>query len=161
MIRALLWFLCGPGLSLIIAAVVGMAGALLLAGLAVLGGAPMLALIVCFMGLQCLGALRAGRGMMKLERSPRREGVRCPVCGTPPPMGAFWNCPCGNQLDPFECGGRCPGCGRAFEMTACAACGQLQPMGLWYVHGAPERVGPSISTSPFPSPPWPPATAGR
>jgi Zn-dependent protease len=162
-LRALLWFVCGQGLSLAIAAAVGLAGAIALAGVAFYFGMPMLALIVGFMGLQCLGAFRAGLGMMRLDRSPRRPEVRCPACGTHPPVGEFWNCPCGMRLDPFATGGTCPRCHRAFEVTACANCGQLNPIALWYPPAfetqPPEVASPSASPPfrPIPPTPFPPA----
>lgn len=167
-LRALLWFVCGPGLSLVIAACVGIVGSAFLAILAFMAGGIFLAVIVAFMGLQCFAALRVGRGMMQLEKSPRRPEVRCPACGVHPPIGAFWNCPCGARLDTFETGGQCPRCGRAFEKTACAACGQLNPLANWYpmpeevfhpTGGAPQPApgmvgeGPWVTQMPPPTPP--------
>lgn len=166
-LRSLLWFVCGPGLSLVIAASIGIAGAGLLALVALFMGAPFMALVVAFMGFQCLAAVRGGWAMMQLEKSPRRTEVRCPACGAHPPIGAFWNCPCGNRLDTFETGGRCPKCNRSFDGTACGACGQVHPLAHWYPVGEPVEVvgrpvtragggggeGSGLGETPWPPPP--------
>ena len=152
--RALLWFVVGPGMSLVIAAAVGLAGAALLALVAIFLGGPWLAVMVIFMGLQSLAGLRMGLGILKLEQSPRRQEVSCPTCGARPPVGRFWTCPCGTRLDTFETHAQCPRCGRVFESTSCAACGQSAPIAHWYP--TPQEAG--VLTAPPVATPAPPGT---
>ena len=136
-VRSLLWFFCGRGLSLIIAAVLGLCGTALLALLALLGGLPWLGLMVLFMGMQSYMGLRQGWALLKIEKTPRREEAICPNCGQHPPRGALWRCPCGMQFDTFQNAGSCPACTRAFETTSCPFCLRAAPLGQWY---PPETV---------------------
>jgi Zn-dependent protease len=146
--RALLWFICGAGLSLVIAASCGLAGAGVLALVSLYLGMPWLAVMVVFMGLQSLVGLRVGLGLMKLEQRPRRLEVTCPACGVPPPIGPYWTCPCGTRFDTFETHAHCPRCGRGFEATRCAACGQSTPLAQWYPQprGFETLTVPPVST---------------
>lgn len=131
-LRSLLWFVAGRGLSLVIASAVGMVGAVLLALLAYLDVDPILGLIVLFMGFQSYASLRQGMAMLRLERGPRNEAVRCPLCREHPPMAAVWRCRCGAAFDAFQTNGRCPQCAAAFETTACPFCNRSSLHPLWY-----------------------------
>ncbi len=143
-LRALLWFVTGPAISLIVASIIGLIGA---AGLAVLTlvflKSVYLGFIVMFMGLRCLASLRAGKVLYKLEQAPRWHDAACPHCGQQPPQGPYWRCMCGVPLDTFQNRGVCPNCGQHFAMTACPFCGQAAPMEQWYaMHGFPVQAQP-------------------
>jgi Zn-dependent protease len=147
-LRSLLWFVAGRGLSLILAAIVGVVGAVLLAGLALLAGDLWLGLIVLFMGFQSYRGLQTGRLLYRMEGGPRHMAAVCPMCREHPPQGAFWGCPCGARFDTFEARGTCPACGRAFESTMCPMCQQSTPLNLWYPQNATIQVTAAPSSTP-------------
>jgi Zn-dependent protease len=145
--RAMLWFIFGRGVSLVIAAGTGLAGSVI-GGLAMLVlGQFWLALLGGFMAMQAYAGLRIGLAMLKLEQAPRRFEVRCPSCLMNPPMMPAWRCACGMRLDTFEHGLRCPGCGTAFNNTVCPFCGKDSPSYLWY-----SAMGTQSPTDPPNSP---------
>jgi Zn-dependent protease len=69
-LRSLLWFVCGPAWSLLVTSIIGVIGALALAGLALLQKAPLLGLIAIFMILQCVRGIKASRRMMQPASEP-------------------------------------------------------------------------------------------
>ena len=147
-LRSILWFIFGKGVSLIIAGIVGIAGTAGLALLALMfvsgSGGILIALLILFMGLQCIVAIRVGMLFLKVEHAPRRFEARCPSCGQNPPIGALWRCACGAQFDTFEAGARCPKCSRTFDATACPLCNQAAPLAEWY----PLTPGVNFARSP-------------
>jgi Zn-dependent protease len=145
-LRSLLWFLSGRGLSLVIAAIVGIVGAILLAGLAALAASPWLGVMVLFMAFQSYQGLRIGLAMYRMETGPRHPDALCPLCRQHPPQGALWTCPCGASFDTFDARGTCPACGRAFNTTTCPFCQQSAPLNLWYPQNA--TLQPTAWSSP-------------
>ena len=63
-LRALIWFVAGRGLSLVIAASIGLGGAVLLAIFGFFFGGLWLGLIAVFMALQSFSGIKIGRTMM-------------------------------------------------------------------------------------------------
>ena len=147
-LRSLLWFIAGRGLSLVIAAIVGIVGAVLLAGLAAVLGSPWLGLMVLFMGYQSYRGLQIGRTMYRVERGPRHLEAVCPMCREHPPQGALWSCTCGARFDTFEARGACPACGRAFNTIMCPFCQQSTPLSLWYPQNATITVSAAPPSTP-------------
>lgn len=142
-LRSLLWFVCGRGMSLILAGILGLVGcALLLVG-AVWMGWVYMAIMVGFMGLQCFGALQAGAAIRKLDQLPRHQEATCPQCGQHPPIGPHWRCACGMAFDTFSSEARCPACGNEFETTACPLCRNVAPRARWYATGGFPLMGES------------------
>jgi Zn-dependent protease len=139
-LRSLLWFIAGRGLSLVIAAGVGIGGAILLAALALFMASPWLGLLVLFMGFQSYRGLQVGLAMYRMEKGPRHAEAVCPMCRQHPPQGALWNCACGARFDTFDARGACPACGRAFTSTMCPFCQQMTPLNLWYPQEATIQV---------------------
>jgi Zn-dependent protease len=139
-LRSLLWFVAGRGLSLVIAAAVGVVGSVLLAGMALFGQSLILGLIVLFMGFQCYRALRMGLAMYRMETGPRHGEAVCPMCRQHPPRGPYWGCPCGARFDTFDTRGTCPACGRGFNTTVCPCCQQSTALNLWYPQNATIQV---------------------
>lgn len=131
-LRALLWFLVGRSVSLIIAAALGLIGSAALAILALFTGQIFLGVIVIFMGLQCFAALRAGIAIHKLESLPRHTHAACPSCGNHPLAGPFWTCSCGARFDTFATRQRCPNCNASFDNTSCPFCRTSSPATRWY-----------------------------
>ncbi len=64
----------------------------------------------------------------------RNRRIRCPRCGWVPRRDSRWWCPhpCGTSWNTFETRGRCPGCGKQWEHTACLACHQWSRHADWY-----------------------------
>jgi len=63
--------------------------------------------------------------------------IRCPKCYWEPDKRSRWVCDvCNTRWHTFETGGICPGCGKAFEETACSkrkgGCGKMSPHKDWY-----------------------------
>jgi Zn-dependent protease len=100
---ALLWFVIGRARSMMVTAVVGFAGALGLALLAVSTFSVWLGLMAYFVFLQCIAGWRAAKVWRRMSGAPRRDGFACPSCFARPPSGAFWKCAaCGSTFDVFD-----------------------------------------------------------
>jgi Zn-dependent protease len=141
-LRSLLWFVIGRARSLTVAAAVGVAGALGVLVLAVWTQNVWYIVLALFGLLMSWNGLKQGRALGALASAPRRAGgarevasvsagPRCPNCGAPPPVGAWWRCACGQTLDPFE-SPACPRCGRDVQQAACPDCGTAHPLAAWY-----------------------------
>jgi Zn-dependent protease len=169
-LRSLLWFVIGRGRSLTVAAVIGVIAALGVLVWAVLERNVWFIVLALFGLLMSWNGVKQGRALGALASAPRRAagareaagisaGPRCPTCGAPPPVGAWWRCACGQTLDPFE-SPACPRCGRDVQQAACPECGTAHALVAWY---------PDPSAMPRPSlvpllrmpPPPDPATLGR
>ena len=133
MLRAVLWFILGRSRSLTVAAGIGLAGALVVLGLAVWSTQVMLIVIALFGAWVSWNGLRQAKALGQLAAAPRRPapGPRCPKCAAAPPVGELWRCPCGQPLDPFE-SPACPRCGREIPVGICPDCGTASPLAAWY-----------------------------
>ncbi|MCL4799465.1 MAG: hypothetical protein KJ025_07750 [Burkholderiales bacterium] len=60
--------------------------------------------------------------------------IYCPKCEYRPVAEDRWECipSCGTAWHTFWTGGVCPGCGYAWLVTQCPACGGLSPHKQWY-----------------------------
>ena len=45
--------------------------------------------------------------------------IECPKCGWQPNAHSRWGCSCGTLWNQFDTAGRCPTCGKQWEMTQC------------------------------------------
>ncbi len=141
-LRSLLWFWLGRARSLMVAASLGFVGVAGLAALAVWAESYWLGLIAYFAATQCWRSLQHARGLARVENAPLRPGIACPVCHAAPPTGNFWGCSrCRQAFDTFATQGVCPQCQTRYESTRCTACGQMQPLPLWYP-AAPDLPPP-------------------
>jgi hypothetical protein len=144
-LHALLWFVFGRWLSLLIVSIIGGIGGVLVfllsAALAAATrevGAFFLGFIAAFIALRSLVAFQAAQQMLRLERLPRHHGCVCPGCGVSPPRGQLWVCEhCQSRFDTFATHGKCPSCGAWFLETACPHCHSAHHIDAWYV---PEEV---------------------
>ncbi|MBW8782560.1 MAG: M50 family metallopeptidase [Verrucomicrobia bacterium] len=131
-LRSLLWYPFGKAKSLMIATVLGFAGGLALIGLALWNQSLWFGVMAGFLLMNCWGAFKHSRALLRIARLPRREGFSCPECRTAPPAGAYWGCgQCGKPFDMFAAGGVCSYCGAAHEMTTCPDCGGRHPPTVW------------------------------
>ena len=131
-LRSLLWFLMGRARSLMVAAVIGILGALGVAVLAVWGQSIWFGVIAAFIGMNCWRGLQQARALTTLAAAPRHQDFACPNCKAVPPQGAYWKCNrCGTAFDTFQTHAVCPKCGTQFDATRCAECGQLNPISAW------------------------------
>jgi Zn-dependent protease len=146
-LQSLLWFVLGRGRSMLVAAAIGLAGAVLLA-VSGLVGVPHLwrqnywiVAVAIFVGSRARIGWQQGMLLRKRENSPRRTGWACPGCGTPPLAGDFWNCSnCKTKFDIFGHGGVCPACGATYTVTACGECGARSQITAWRpILAAPYR----------------------
>ena len=67
-------------------------------------------------------------------RATRGRRIRCPKCAWEPDRESRWICllECGTVWNTFETAGRCPGCNRVWQDTACLACHRWSPHVDWY-----------------------------
>jgi Zn-dependent protease len=137
-LRAILWFFVGRIRSLTIAAAIGLVAGAAGVVLAAYTGEIWFVILAGFVGLQSWHGLKAARAMSAALAVPRYAGVRCPRCHEPPPIGAFWRCPCGAAFDAFEHQMVCPRCRRTVDRTICAYCGEPSSPIAWY---ATQRTG--------------------
>ncbi|MFO0959696.1 MAG: site-2 protease family protein [Isosphaeraceae bacterium] len=101
--QALLWRMIGRARALMVAAWVGMAGALALAGLALYGGEWWMALMMGYLFLGAYRGIAQARILGRLASLERRQGPPCPSCGANPPKGPFWLClRCRTPVDRYE-----------------------------------------------------------
>jgi Zn-dependent protease len=143
---ALLWFVLGMARSLMVASVIGMAGAgaMLLAAIYFGGADPgnwLFMAVALFAVFQAWVGFNNAREIHRRQNIPMRAGFACPNCGAPPPKGPFWVCSnCRSRFDLFESAGRCPTCGTTFQTNACMACGARTPIAAWVREMPPEGV---------------------
>lgn len=131
-LRSLLWFVFGKARSLMLATVLGFAGAVAMVALAVWIRSFWYAIMAAFMLMSCWNGLKQARGLLRLAKLPRRPGFACPSCGNPPPAGPLWVCAeCTERFDPFVTGGVCPLCSSRSGDTQCPSCSQRAPIQEW------------------------------
>jgi Zn-dependent protease len=130
-LRSLLWFFLGRARSLMVASGIGLVAVVLLVVFALLKGFHdvWLAIMAAFVLLNCWGGLQQARVLARVAAAPRRLGLACPNCKTPPPTGNFWVCGrCRAAFDMFATRGVCPNCGTIFNITRCLECGESLPL---------------------------------
>jgi Zn-dependent protease len=126
-LRSLLWFFLGRARSLMVAASIGLVAVVLLLVFAI--RTAWMAIMAAFVLLNCWGGLQQARALARVAAAPRRAGLACPYCKTPPPVGNFWVCGrCHAGFDMFATRGVCPNCGTIFNATRCLECGQALPL---------------------------------
>jgi len=141
-LRSLLWFVIGPAKSLAVASGVGLVAGLGAVLLAMLARNIWFGILAVFVVLHCWNGWQTARAMLQKLRSSRREGFRCPSCGSPPPRGPFWACPhCRNVVDLFEQGAVCPQCGANSATTECPDCHAQCPLSAWTATSPDLRLG--------------------
>jgi len=132
-LRSLLWFFLGRARSLMVASVIGLVAVAVLLVFALCSrlsnyfksNEPWLIIMAVFVLLNCWGGLQQARALARLAAAPRRSGLACPLCHTPPPVGPFWACGrCRAGFDMFATRGVCPNCGTIFNATRCLECGE-------------------------------------
>jgi hypothetical protein len=88
-----------------------------------------LAIMAVFVLMNCWGGWQQARVLARMSAAPRRPGLTCPQCRTPPPIGSFWICGrCRVPFDMFGTRGVCPKCGTIFNDTRCLECGEPSPL---------------------------------
>jgi Zn-dependent protease len=131
-LRSLLWFVFGRAWSLMVAAVVGLLGAVAFIGLALWKQDLWLGVIALYMIMNCWGGFKHAQDLLSSAKLPRREGFTCPTCNSKPPVGAYWRCTqCSQAFDPFDSAGACPYCGTQYPTTQCLDCGRQHPFHEW------------------------------
>jgi len=131
-LRSLLWFVFGRARSLMVAAVIGLIGAIGFIAWAVLDQSIWMGAIAAFVLLNCWSGLQQARALLRLSKIPRREGYSCPTCHAAPPLGTYWKCRnCGQPFDSFATAAACPNCHSQFPATQCLDCGRQHPSHEW------------------------------
>jgi Zn-dependent protease len=131
-LRSLLWFVFGRAWSLIVAAVIGLLGALGFIGLALWKQDLWLGAIALYMAMNCWGGFKHAQNLLRTAKLPRREGFTCPTCNSGPPIGTYWRCAqCAQGFDPFESSAVCPYCHAQYPTTQCLDCGRQHPIHEW------------------------------
>ncbi len=126
-LRSLLWFFLGRARSLMVASSIGLVAVVLLLIFAIRDA--WLAVMAAFVLMNCWGGLQQARVLARVAAAPRRAGLACPNCKTPPPVGNFWLCGrCRAGFDMFATRGVCPNCGTIFNATRCLECGEPLPL---------------------------------
>ena len=87
-LRSLLWFFLGRARSLMVASGIGLVAVVLLMIFAIRD--VWLTIMAAFALLNCWGGLQQARILARVTAAPRRAGLACPKCKTPPPVGNFW-----------------------------------------------------------------------
>jgi Zn-dependent protease len=134
-VQALLWFFVGRARSLAIVSVIGLLGAAATVPLAIATRSFWWAILAAYAGMRAMTGLRQSRLLGAMAAAPKRDGFACPRCKAAPPVGDFWRCACGQMFDTFATRGRCPRCGRTFQVTACNNCSQPGPHTAFYPPG--------------------------
>jgi Zn-dependent protease len=131
-LRALLWFPLGRAHSLLVATIVGFIGAAGLVAVAILLQSIWLGLLSVLNFFYCFQGFAQARELLRRGNAPRREGCRCPNCGTAPPVGNFWHCGrCRKGFDPFATQLMCPHCNTQYNIVVCLECGSPAPPQAW------------------------------
>lgn len=134
-VQSILWFFIGQAKSLMVAGVIGLIGAAGFVLLALAFHNYFLILIAAFGAWRSWVGFQQARALSRMESMPPIQfynGVRCPACGYPPPVGPFWRCACGQPYDTFATNGICPRCGTQPAVTGCPHCYNTSPRAAWY-----------------------------
>jgi hypothetical protein len=67
------------------------------------------------------------------EQARASAKQRCPACQWIPLDSDRWLCSCGETWNTFDTAGRCPGCDKQWEATACLSCDATSTHRAWYV----------------------------
>jgi hypothetical protein len=136
------------------ACIIGFVGA---AGLAVFSivmfaAAPQFAIwyaaICVFIFYNCFQGFKRAKELLRIDKAPRREDFRCPLCKIPPAIGDFWKCgKCRKKFDLFAREHACPHCGAKYVAAACFNCGMASRLNEWSAIPAP----PEVPAAPNPS----------
>lgn len=138
---SLLWFVLGMGRALMAASIIGIIGAVGLGVLAASMGSYWLGLLAAFAAYQAWIGLNTARSIRQREAVPRRTDLRCPNCGTAPPIGPYWICStCRARFDAFDHPNACPGCGKPHRWNTCLSCGAQAPFAAWGVRMSQAKV---------------------
>ena len=158
--RGLLWFIFGPVRSLQAASIVGIVGAVALAGGMFLWVQSFwILLIAAFLVMQSLAGLKSASRMLAMRRVPRHDEYACPGCGESPPAGPAWRCErCGQPVDAFVTSAVCPTCGLVNQTTPCLWCGEAFPPERWQAVRAARMNWAAISGNPSTPSGSPPAS---
>jgi Zn-dependent protease len=130
-LRSLLWFVMGPGRSLMVASIIGLIGAGVGMLLAMALGSIWLIILAAFAAIQSWAGFQQSRRIRFLTETPRRTDVRCPACGVPPMQAVRLMCVCRRPFDVFETDGRCPNCGVTATEIQCPDCGTVSHPATW------------------------------
>lgn len=131
-LRSLLWFVLGRARSLMVAAIMGLLGAVAFIGLAVWRRDLWLGAIALYMAMNCWAGFKNAQTLLSMAKIPRRAGFTCPTCNTAPPVGTYWKCTqCNQAFDPFETGAVCPYCRAQYPTTQCLDCGRRHAIHEW------------------------------
>ena len=141
--RSLLWFVVGRANSLMVASALGFVGVAGMCVLAFLAKDTWFWILAAFAGLNCWNGYQQSQQLLRLEKAPRRQEFRCPVCAESPPIGNFWRCTqCGNGFDTFQTNAHCPNCNAEYSVTACPYCFNSRPMPEWMALQTPTNPPP-------------------
>jgi Zn-dependent protease len=135
-LRALLWFVIGRARSLMVATLIGFVGVAGLIYYALQRASTWYFVMSLFILLNCWGGLKHSFLLLRLARLPHRDGLACPSCQAPPPMGDLWTCTaCRTLFDVFATQAVCPYCSTEVDETAarCMECGRFHPINDWAV----------------------------
>ncbi len=153
--QALLWFLIGRAQSLMVVTIIGLVFGLGITLVAVVGAVTVapgfwwLAIMFGFAALASLGGFAHARLLMQKLDAPRRRGLACPSCGSPPPVGESWACDrCRTRFDTFAHQAQCPGCGKRFGVTMCVDCLARHPFPAWFANAAREATNRPLDVIP-------------
>lgn len=141
-LRSLLWFVFGPGRSLMLATLLGFVGVVAMLALAVWVHSFWYAVMAIFMLMSCWSGLQQARSLLRMAKLPRHPGFACPSCGNPPPAGPLWVCAaCSEHFDPFITAGACPACSSPSGDTQCPSCSNRASIREWAGAPVPAAAG--------------------
>lgn len=134
-LHSLLWYALGPGLSLAIAAGIGLIASAGLMVLAVSYQQWWIALTLGFLMMGSFSSLKRARAIIAWTQLERRPDCVCPHCHASPPIGTYWKCgKCNHQFDAFETLGVCPHCDVRYGDIMCLDCGKLAAVHAWTIN---------------------------
>src|SRR5882762_2374865 len=84
-LQSLLWFIMGRATSLMVAACIGILGAVGILSLAVYLGLNWFIVLAIYAGYRSWTGIQAARAMLKMTSAPLRREAICPSCGKHPP----------------------------------------------------------------------------
>ncbi len=148
-LRSLLWFGLGRTRSLMVATLIGFAGAAGLLVSAMFMGSLWMGVLSVFMLMTCWRGWQQAAILSRMDAMPRHPGFACPACKAAPPVGAFWRCHhCQTVFDTFATGAVCPKCQAQFETTMCLQCATSRPMAEWVQPPPPRPSAPTVGSMP-------------
>ncbi len=157
-LQSLLWFWLGRGLSLMVAACIGMAGAAGMLVFAFKFGGNWFFILAAFAGWRAWAGIQQAQRLLARKEARAALTPPAPIAASIRPSVPIGNAPAAAPLTPSRTA-QCLHCGTQHNLTACLDCGRFAPIVAWMpVTVMPFEIPGAFSARPVVNPPVSPTS---